>query len=278
MSAVASALGALCPSRTKVRRLQRKHSKVCYKLLQQRLLDIVVPVPCGAILAVDLEQFRSQLYGAPAEPSLPPLQKDLAIAEQTSNTIKDSDDLCQGIICNLCGVWCPLPLQSSASPICGPTPSAGLPASDGAQGNLPALAATPCVDPLVPVAATATAGVGFDLLQPTLCEAVCAAYDDMVEKVEYRRRVENIKAKWRSEAQRWQPVSQLPVVGVQQHMKRYSFKRSSRESDVLGSYVFSNTEQGNQPGTLHASSRASTACSMCSGTGCGFCSQQCPQQ
>ena len=49
-------------SRTTIRRMQRRHSQVCYAAMKNKLLCLVRPVPAGAIQADRLESFRAMLY------------------------------------------------------------------------------------------------------------------------------------------------------------------------------------------------------------------------
>jgi hypothetical protein len=49
-------------SRTQIRRLQRRHSQTCYRLLQQKLVSVLRPLPQSAIACSELEEFRKKLY------------------------------------------------------------------------------------------------------------------------------------------------------------------------------------------------------------------------
>ena len=50
-------------SRTLKRRLQRQHTKLSYLAAKKHLLDLLQPVPAGAIAATALEEYRAELYG-----------------------------------------------------------------------------------------------------------------------------------------------------------------------------------------------------------------------
>ena len=72
-------------SNTVRRRMQRRHSQVCYKVMRDKLLCLVKPTPAGAIQAEQLENFRAMLYlQASWEPLVPAV---------TTTVIKSSPDV-----------------------------------------------------------------------------------------------------------------------------------------------------------------------------------------
>ena len=60
-------IGACSASRTQMRRSQRKHSQLSYRLLKDRLVSLVRPIPSTAIQASIVEEFRANLYAASTE-------------------------------------------------------------------------------------------------------------------------------------------------------------------------------------------------------------------
>ena len=49
-------------NKTKLRRLQRKHTQHCYILLTNKLISLVRPIPETVVVVEDLEHFRAILY------------------------------------------------------------------------------------------------------------------------------------------------------------------------------------------------------------------------
>ena len=105
---------------TKLRRQQRKHTQISYRLMKAKLLSLVCPLPAPAIAAVDLEAFRESIYIVKA---------DAASAEPEPHVLLTAN------MCPWCGTWQPLPVMSSdATEELGNNPTA-------------AVVAEPCSDP-----------------------------------------------------------------------------------------------------------------------------------
>ena len=51
-------------TRTQLRRLQRKHTQHSYKLLKDKLIQLVRPMPPSAMQMTDLENFRATLFAS----------------------------------------------------------------------------------------------------------------------------------------------------------------------------------------------------------------------
>ena len=77
--------------KTRIRRLQRKHTEASYRHMKEKLLQIVQPLP-KAVYAADLEEFRHTLY-CKEEPVL-------------TNPLEPCINRCMW-----CGIWTPLPTQ-----------------------------------------------------------------------------------------------------------------------------------------------------------------------
>ena len=83
-------------SRTQLRKAQRHYAKLCYLEAKRKLVNMLVPTPQRAIHALDLEKFRSDMYGG----------GDVAESEELAPSPRT------GASCFWCGVWKPLPPDS----------------------------------------------------------------------------------------------------------------------------------------------------------------------
>ena len=77
--------------KTRIRRLQRKHTEASFRHMKEKLLQIVQPLPKAAY-AADLEEFRHTLY----------CKEEPVLTNPSEPCIKR---------CMWCGIWTPLPTQ-----------------------------------------------------------------------------------------------------------------------------------------------------------------------
>ena len=195
------------PSQTVLRRMQRKHSQISYKLMKAKLLALVSPMPTPAIQATDLEAFRATIY----------------TVKQTANYASPTGSTCW------CGIWLPLPSQPVET-MPPEEPSVEMD-SEGELGNQPTVAtlnvavAAPCSpDPDM----NTEGELGNQPTVATLNAAFAApcADQDMAEYNKYRPSMDMIRHSLAPEALKAKWASELPVHMQTRCMKRYRFKRT----------------------------------------------------
>ena len=107
--------GMVSPSsannKTRLRRLQRKHSEKSYKRMKDKLLSILKPMPL-AVHAANLEDFRQSLYTVKSD-DVKPLRVESAVGGIALSSIPEHIVPTQAPDCNRCswcGIWIPLPI------------------------------------------------------------------------------------------------------------------------------------------------------------------------
>ena len=163
-------------SRTVVRRMQRIHSRVCYKEMSNKLICLVKPISSGAIQAGRLEKFRAMLYQPAIWESLP-----AAVSEPMHID------------------WC-----SAAWDLCEDDLSISKTkeiAVDPLETDASALRESPLATDTISDLSThvaCTMDAMNNMLQPTTCEAVMAArgIEPDLDRQLRQQRAAALKARW----------------------------------------------------------------------------------
>jgi len=99
------AVGPPGTNKTQLRRQQRRHTQQCYKLMQSKLLALVTSLPAAAILASDLEIFRSNLFKPHATELAKERIEDWQLKQSPTPQLSSPASVCKWF-----GIWVPMPM------------------------------------------------------------------------------------------------------------------------------------------------------------------------